>query len=119
MKREFFIAGVQFRPKDEIRKAMKEIKVGELLMLEPEPSNKYDPNAVKIIFLQDITGYFIGYVPKKFSAEVAGLLEAGIELECVVKSIDPSAKPWEMCKVVVRDIVEDEEVEDEEDDIDD
>ena len=114
MKREFFIAGVQFRPQDEIRKAMKEIKVGDKLALLAEPTNRFDPNAIQISKSitdeEGITDFiFIGYVPKKFSSEVAGLLEAGIDLECIVTAIDPLAKKWEMCKVVIRDIKEDED----------
>lgn len=108
MKREFFIAGVQFRPKDDIAKAMKEIKVETNLRMLPEPDNKYDPNAVMITLpveeLQE--EFFLGYVPKKYSSEVAGLLEAGIELTCKVVEVSPQAKPWEMFKVVIQDIKE-------------
>ena len=109
MKRSFFIAGVQFRPIAEIGRAMKEITIGDILPLSPEPTNKYDPNAVQILFEHadgpvDVT--FLGYVPKKFSAEVAGLMEAGVDLECVVEVVNPAAKPWEMCKVVVKEVEE-------------
>lgn len=118
MKREFFIAGVQFRPREEINMALKEMKEGDKLTLSPEPTNKFDPNAVKIYYESpydekwEKEGFasFLGYVPKKFSSEVAGLLEAGIDLECVVKTVDPKAKTYEMFSVVVKEVSEIEDV---------
>lgn len=120
MQRSFFIAGVQFRPKTEIDKALKVMKVGDRLTLELEPTNKFDSNAVKIIynsFADENTeiDVFLGYVPKKFSAEVSAMLEVYTTVECVVEEIDLKAKFWEMCKVTVRD---EEELEEEDDDTD-
>ena len=111
MKRSFFIAGVQFRPKEDISQALKGMKVGDILTLDPEPTNRFDPNAVRI--LKDDN--FLGFVPKKFSAEVSAMLEVYTTVECVVEEIDLKAKFWEMCKVTVRD---EEELEEEDDDTD-
>jgi hypothetical protein len=108
MKREFFIAGVQFRPQTEIRATASVLKAGHVLLLEPEPTNRFDPNAVKIIYPEE--QIFLGYVPKKFSSEVSGLLEGGIDLECIVKTVDPKAKTYEMFSVVVKEVSEIEEV---------
>ena len=105
MKREFFIAGVQFRPQVEIRATASVLKEGHVLLLEPEPTNRFDPNAIKLIYLEE--QIFLGYVPKKFSSEVAGLLEAGIDLECIVQAVDPKAKTYEMFKVVIQEPAED------------
>lgn len=105
MQRTFFIAGVQFRPQDEINKATKEMKVGDKLMLIPEPTNRFDSNAVKIgVFGPDVAeSVFLGYVPKKFSSEVAAMFSIGVPIECIVEAVDPAAKPWEKCKVTIRD----------------
>ena len=107
MNRSFFIAGVQFRPRDEIKEAIKKMEVGCKLIIETEPTNRFDPNAVRINYCEDPNAEgeftFLGYVPKTFSAEVAGLLEAGVDLECIVEVVNSAAKPWEMCKVVVRE----------------
>ena len=107
MNRKFYIAGVQFRSKNEIAKAMKEIKEGDFLGLVPEPTNQYDPNAVQIEFnvetVNGIESIFLGYVPKKFSAGVSAFLEAGIELECKVDEVNLSAKPWEMFFVTIKE----------------
>jgi hypothetical protein len=106
MNHSFFIAGVQFRPL-EAKEAIKTLKPSTNLMLMPEPTNKFDPNAVQIICNEKEEGdkdIFLGYVPKKFSAEISAALEVGIDLECIVESINPSAKPWEMCRVTIKEI---------------
>jgi hypothetical protein len=45
-----------------------------------------------------------GYVPKKFSSEVTAAFEVGISLECVIVELDKTAKPWEQCKVEIREV---------------
>lgn len=106
MKRQFFIAGVQFRPRAEINAAVERMQVGDQLHLEPEPTNKFDPNAVKIIFNvtdngEDITPLFLGYVPKKFSSEISALLGIDVPVICTVDEVNSSAKTYEMIKVTV------------------
>lgn len=116
MKRQFFIAGVQFRPRAEINEAAKEMGVGDLLTLEAEPTNKFDPNAVKILLRYEesedeekYVNIFLGYVPKKFSAEVTALLSIDAPLICTVDEVNPSAKTYEMFKVTVAIPVEEDE----------
>lgn len=103
MKRQFFIAGVQFRPRADINWAGDVMKVGDKLILVSEPSNKFDPNAVQILF--DIPEkderVFLGYVPKKFSSEVTAFLSLGAPIICTVDEVNPAAKTYEMFKVTV------------------
>jgi|GEM_PF-658602 len=112
MKRQFFIAGVQFRPAGDIRIAGAKLKVGDKLLLFPEPTNRFDPNAVQLIYKNDkleIPSMFLGYVPKKYSSEVSGLLSIGAPVECIVDEVNPSAKTYEMFKVTVRLPIDEEE----------
>jgi len=109
MKKEFFIAGVQFRPKEDIAKAVKEMKVGDQLILDPEPTNRFDPNAVKILS----GGGFLGYVPKKYSSKISALISIELPIICTVEEVNPLAKTYEMIKVAVS-IPIDEDEEDEE-----
>lgn len=97
----FFIAGVKFHPgaAEQIRK----LEVGEDLELVPEPDNKFDPNAVRI----EYGGTLLGYVPKKFSAEISALMEIE-ETECLVQDVSPNSPTWEMCQVMVRPVVPEE-----------
>jgi len=117
MNKSFYIAGVQFHdlPKGQNAIALQEaVKLANdsgrpyLLTMTPEPTNKYDPNAIAL----KANNLMIGYVPKGHAAEVAALLEAGVELICVVEEINPSAKKWEMIKVTITEptLKEDEEI---------
>ncbi len=112
--KRFFIAGVQHH---DLRSVLDVLEEGDELDLVSEPDNKFDPNAVKI----EYEGTMLGYVPKKFSAEVSAALELE-PLMCVITSLNPSAKPWEMCEVEISSDpdfeVEDEDLEDEEDGVD-
>ena len=120
MKRQFFIAGVQFRPRVSIDRATKGMKVGDSLRLFPEPTNKFDPNAVQIISRVDAhEEIFLGYVPKKFSSEVSAMLGIGAPIICTVDEVNPDGKTYEMIKVTVAIPVDEEEsAEDEEDEED-
>jgi len=96
MERKFFIAGVKFH---DLHKVIKEVEVGQTLTLKPDPTNKYDPNAIEIWIGETM----VGFVPKKFSAEVAALLGVDLDIECVVTQVNPSAKTWEQCEVIIRE----------------
>lgn len=118
MKRQFFIAGVQFRPRQEIRKAAEGMKQGFHLGLVPEPTNKFDPNAVKIKYNTEtadgVESIFLGYVPKQFSSEVSALLNIGAPVNCIVDEVNPQAKTYEMFKVTISLPIDEEETEGEE-----
>lgn len=73
-----YIAGVKFRPGAADHLAT--LEPGAEFTLEPEPANRHDPNAVKILH----DGMHLGYVPRDLSADVARLIAAG-RIERVVK----------------------------------
>jgi hypothetical protein len=50
-----------------------ELKVGLELILEAEPSNGHDPNAVKILF----KGTMLGYIPREGNEEISKFLQLG------------------------------------------
>ena len=93
---KFFIAGVQFHPG--AAAAIRKLSEGDEVYLVPEPTNKYDLNAVRI---ENEEGVLLGYVPKVFSSKVAALLEVD-PCECLVETVTPNAKTYEMCRVVIR-----------------
>lgn len=94
---KFFIAGVKFH---ELKSVINDLSEGDNLVLIPEPDNKFDPNAIKIEF--DYHQTMLGYVPKKFSSEVSAMIEVGKELECILVTLNKSAKPWEQAEVEIR-----------------
>lgn len=59
----FRIDGIGDRPEDDII-AAQEIKLHDLLYLEPDPTNSQDPFAVKIL---DVNGHHIGYVESDYA----------------------------------------------------
>lgn len=105
---KFYIAGVQHH---QMYKVMKKLEKGFFLFLIPEPTNKYDPNAIKITFPVSQEDVMLGYVPKRFSSEVSAAIELGKTLECVIVTLNKSAKPWEQCEVEIREFEEVEDIE--------
>jgi hypothetical protein len=100
--KEFYIAGVQFHEAPKIQDKLKE---GMQLTLRPEPSNKYDPNAVAIIYNangeEDDT--MIGYVPAKFSGEISADILTSDHITCTLTEVNLDAKTWERFKVIIKD----------------
>lgn len=89
MKKSFFAAGVQFRPTKGIVEGLEE---GTNLTLEPEPDNKFDPNAIKVMYGTE----HLGYVPAKFAAEIGAALQIHEEnLQCTLTTYAPKSSPWE------------------------
>lgn len=104
MKREFYIAGVQFRERKEINFAASSLRPNDKCLLETEPTNRFDSNAVKIIYSTEAwDDIFLGYVPKKYSAEISALIEVGVNLECKVIAVNAKAQTYEMFQVVVQE----------------
>ncbi len=92
----FFIAGVQHH---KMHTCLHLLSKGLDLKLWPEPDNKFDPNAIKI----EVGGAMLGYVPKKFSSELSAMLEI-VDLTCTIVELNKEAKPWEMCKVEIKEV---------------
>lgn len=105
-KREFYIAGVQYH---EMKNVIGTLEEGDSLDLIPEPSNKYDPNAVRIEVMHLGASVMLGYVPRKFSPEVRAALDIGTDLQCQITRLSPAAKPWEQCMVCIEELEKEEE----------
>ena len=97
---EFYIAGVQHH---EAHKVLKELEEGMYLNLNSEPTNKYDPSAVKIEFYDDAEATMLGYVPGKISSRVTAFLFTGDNPICRITELDKEAKPWKQIKVVIEE----------------
>ena len=72
------IAGVSFR-----QKAVYKVKVGDKVILEPEPTNQYDKNAIKVI----ANGHWIGYIPQKQTEILHEAISAGCSIITSVHSV--------------------------------
>lgn len=72
------LMGVNFRGK-EIAALVESLSIGTTFSLERDPENKYDPNAIKVIFAMPNNDepVFVGFVAKEVAEELAPLLDAG------------------------------------------
>lgn len=101
---EFYVAGVQHH---QLHTCIKEIKPGDTLQLIPEPTNRFDPNAVRIEYpsLHQDSLIMLGYVPNKkgdYSSKVSAALMIK-NLKCEVIELNPDAKTWEQLKVCIEE----------------
>ena len=116
---EFFIAGVQHHNSKE---CIDEMKEGDYLTLTPEPTNKYDSNAVCIEFthqtiegsIENIDGIeeeigadydkvMLGYVPAKLSPTITAAIITS-KVTCQVIKLDKQAKSWERIRVKIEEV---------------
>jgi hypothetical protein len=106
--RTFFVAGVQFRPKEDIGhaynfvahlKANNDDKLPDIpCKLVGEPQNKFDRYAVKVLIHDD---FHIGYIPKPINVDVWALRDAGLKPTARLVEFNPDGKTYEMFKVEV------------------
>lgn len=95
--KECHLAGRQYHDVDEV---WDELHVGTLLELQRDLDNRYDKNAVAVIYHQGMdeeTGeseeFLLGYIPSDDNEEIAQLLEMGWNeiFECRICKIKPEA----------------------------
>ena len=113
---EFYVAGVQHHS---LHTILQEVQECDELLVIPEPTNKYDKNALKIVYesLANNTPVMIGYVPGKLSAQVSAFLDNCEDIDCKVLEFNPTAKPWNQIKVIIKEydpdaLIKDDDLED-------
>ena len=76
------------------------LKIGAKLHLEAEPTNGYDPNAVKILFKETM----LGYIPRDNNGDISKFLRLGhIDLfDIRINRITPESHPEKQINIVVR-----------------
>ena len=93
----FYIAGLSFRPE----KDQEVIKTGLALLLEAEPDNPYDNNAIKLVTFDD-PRIHVGYVPKKQTKELHPYRIAEIPVFTVVVNHIPEMPSHKRVLVTVK-----------------
>ena len=102
--KETHLAGRQYHDADEV---WDELKVGTLLRMERDLDNRYDKNAVQVIYergQEDEDRFLLGYIPSAENEEIAGLLEMGWEevFECRISKINPEAHYENQIRLTIR-----------------
>lgn len=87
---EFDVAGT--RHCDDIKKCKKLIEVNDNLLLELDPDNKFDANAIKVILKKNGNTYHLGYVPRYYTSELTELLKKKVEYSAMIQSLNFESK---------------------------
>jgi len=68
-----------------------ELKHDTELILEREPDNKWDKNAIKVLFKQQM----LGYIEKEIAKDLAKTMDEGAKVTCkiIAKRNTPQDKP--------------------------
>lgn len=101
------VVGISFRPAS-AKAAMDTLTIGDRLLLEPEPSNPYDSNAVRVI--EPESGEFIGFLSRESNSEVAAHLAEDGPYAVRIESFLSSRKPHVSIKLYEADEPEDETI---------
>jgi hypothetical protein len=89
-----FVAGFRYHEGPGV---IEHLRVGEPLTVVAEPTNLYDPRAVRVQHL----GRHLGFLPRNQNRAASELLRQGAPLECVVAGVNEQARPWEAVRVRV------------------
>ena len=84
-KSEFDVAGT--RHSKDINKCKDFLKINRVLYLEPEPNNKNDENAVKVVLKENGKLYHLGYVPRYYSKELLNELNKGAKYSAMIQNL--------------------------------
>ena len=106
--KECHLAGRQYHDVDEV---WEELHVGTLLELKRDFDNRYDKNAVAVIFKEvsdadtgESEDYLLGYIPADENELIAQLLEMDWDdiFECRISKINPDAHYENQIRVTIR-----------------
>lgn len=98
IQRIFYISGVRQYigcAGDDCDKAI-HLNIGDKLVLDPEPSNKFDEYAIKIV---DEENNHVGYLPRYYSQDVSEYLVEGRKYRCSVLEVNKDMECSECIKV--------------------
>lgn len=83
MQFEAILRGANFRP-IEAQALVMQLDEDAPLILQREPDNQFDPNAIQVI--EPESEMHLGYVAKEVAAELAPLMDEGEDFLCTVGS---------------------------------
>lgn len=95
---DFILAGANFRPADTKEFIRNSLDVGHAVTFERDPDNQWDALAIKVMGQEqteddEITEYFIGFVPKADNPLMAKAMDDGQTFSGEVVSFVGDIKP--------------------------
>ena len=105
--KECHLAGRQYHDVDEV---WEELHVGTCLLLKRDLDNRYDKNAVAVVYdnvdadTGEVENYLLGYIPSEENETIAQLLEMGWDeiFECRISKINPDAHYENQIRLTIR-----------------
>lgn len=93
---KFLVAGSRFRPHRYDKTGS--FSVGDEVHLEAEPSNKFDPNAIKVIHKH----HHLGYIPKTDNIEAKKIMDG--DFKATISEFHPEKKAEERFLISIHSV---------------
>ncbi|MFM8760877.1 MAG: HIRAN domain-containing protein [Polynucleobacter victoriensis] len=94
------LAGSQFHALPDV---VSQIRVGDTLTLQRDPTNPHDSNAIKVLW----QGHMLGFVPRRENKAVARAMDRGQPLVARVVALRPEESPWRRLRFEISVILSD------------
>ncbi len=91
---DFYIAGAKYY---QLPWVLDELKIGDDVVLKPQPDNKYDNNAIEIYY-QD---YKLGFVPRHNNQCLSKLLIAGVNIITKISVLKLYSEQYNQIKITL------------------
>ena len=103
--KECHLAGREYHEADEV---WDQLKVGTELRLERDTDNRYDPEAVAVMFDEKDSlmpmSYLLGYIPRGENKDIAHFLDMGWDecFQCRISKINPEEHYEEQIRLIIK-----------------
>lgn len=96
IEREFYITGIQYHSACQGSDcgALPGVKVGDMLLLEEEPENAYDPMAIRVLTQEKEV---LGYVPRYYNKAILARLHDGMGYSCKITEVNANMRNCSEC----------------------
>lgn len=94
--REFYITGIRYHSACQGSDcgALPGVKVGDMLLLEEEPENAYDPMAIRVLTQEN---EILGYVPRYYNKAILARLHDGMGYSCKITEVNANMRNCSEC----------------------
>lgn len=96
IEREFYITGIRYHSACQGSDcgALPGVKVGDMLLLEEEPENAYDPMAIRVLTQEREV---LGYVPRYYNKAILARLHDGMGYSCKITEVNANMRNCSEC----------------------